>query len=389
MKLVIAVRRAGGWLGPRRAAVIDVALAVITTSIEIGLIVNGSDRLSPLTLLLTLLAGAFLLARRRAPLLVLVATAVPATVLAVLGDYPQGAPVLVALYTVAERLDRRLSLAALLPTAVLLQADSISSVPVSIGAWALGGYVQTRQRYTAALEERAAQLEREREQLNQLVAERERASVARELHDIVAHSVTVMLVGVRGARDVLRSEPDVAERTLAAVEGSAEQSLAELRRILALLRRPDQSAQVRPAPTLDQLDALIEDYRRAGLPVRLRIEGPARPLPGGVELSAYRIVEEALTNVLKHARPTGVEVGLRFEASRIDLRIEDVGEAVGSQVVAGHGIAGMRERAAALGGALEAIPLVDGGFRVQAQLPTGEPAGSRTGPAGDTAGVAE
>jgi signal transduction histidine kinase len=391
MNLIIAARRAGdrsrSWLEPRRAVVIDGAVAVITTAVEIGLIVNGSDRIGPLALLLTLLAGAALPARRRAPLLVLLATAIPATVLAVHGDYPQGAPVLVALYTVAERRDRRSSLIALAPTAVLLQADSISSIPVSIGAWALGAYVQARQRYTAALEDRAAQLEREREQLNQLVAQQERASVARELHDIVAHSVTVMLLGVRGARDVLRAEPELAERTLDQVESSAEQSLAELRRILLLLRHPDQQAEVRPPPTLAQLDELVEGYRQAGLPVRLQVDGPARPLPSGVELSAYRIVEEALTNVLKHATPTRVGVGLRFEASRIELQIEDAGGPArpGSKIVAGHGIAGMRERAAALGGVLEADPFPGGGFRVTALLPTGEPNVDQPVPAADRA----
>jgi signal transduction histidine kinase len=358
--------------------VFDLAVALVTTGIEIGLVVDGSLGVSVATVLLTVLAGGLLVFRRRAPLLVLIGTAVPAAVLAYSHDYPGGAPVLVALYTVAELHERRLSLAALVPTMIFLQAASISSPPVSIIAWALGAYAQTRHRYTAALEERAAHLEREREQLNQIAVQTERVSIARELHDVVAHSVTVMLLGVRGARDVLRTSPDVAEDTLGRVEASAEQSIAELRRILVLLRSPDQAVEVRPAPGLEQLTQLVDDYRRnAGLPVRLTIDGPARSLPGGVELSVYRIVEEALTNVLKHTGPAKVEVRLGFEASTLEILIDDDGTRSlapppppgPGPVELGHGILGMRERATALGGVLDAGPRPDGGFRVCARLP--------------------
>ena len=144
---------------------------------------------------------------------------------------------------------------------------------LSAAIWGLGAYAQTRRRYPRELQERAAQLERERDQLARIAAHEERASIARELHDIVAHSVTVMLVGVRGARDVLRTSPDVADDTLAHVETSGEQSLAELRRILALLREPEDGAESRPQPSLAELDELVADYRDAGLPVRLEVIG--------------------------------------------------------------------------------------------------------------------
>ena len=194
-----------------------------------------------------------------------------------------------------------------------------------VGIWGLGAYAQTQRRYRHELQERAASAEREREQLARIAVHEERASIARELHDIVAHSVSVMLVGVRGARDVLRTSPDAAEDTLARVERSGEQSLAELRRILALLREPEQRAESRPQPSLAELDELVASYRAAGLPVRLEVIGEPTPLPSGVELSVYRIVQEALTNALKHSDPTNVTVTLAFRDARLELEVVDDG----------------------------------------------------------------
>jgi len=241
-----------------------------------------------------------------------------------------------------------------------------------VGTWALGAYAQTRRRYTSALEERAAHAEREREQLARIAVHEERASIARELHDVVAHSVSVMLVGVRGARDVLRTSPDVADDTLARVETSGEQSLAELRRILTLLRAPEHGAESRPQPSLAELDELVAGYRDAGLPVRLDVIGEPRPLPGGVELSVYRIVQEALTNVLKHSHPTRVTVTLAFRSSRLEVEVVDDGTRVEhGDATTGHGIVGMRERVALLGGHLETGCQTGGGYRIAARLPVG------------------
>jgi signal transduction histidine kinase len=171
------------------------------------------------------------------------------------------------------------------------------------------------------------------------------------------------------------------------VERTAEQSVGELRRILALLRAPGSDgaaagrpAEVRPAPSLDELGELVEEYRGAGLPVRLEVEGSRRRLPDGVELSVYRIVEEALTNVLKHTRARDVVVRLRYAADALDVRVDDDGEprhpADGADPgrAAGHGILGMRERVAALGGELAADVRPGGGFRVEARVPTGDAA---------------
>ncbi|MEV4622958.1 sensor histidine kinase [Asanoa sp. NPDC049573] len=361
------------WTWARRVAVLDVIVAAVTTGVEIGVLVDGWPGVTATAIVLTVLAGALLTVRRRLPLVVLSGTGALAAVEVALHGYPGGAPVIVAMYTVAQLCERWISLAVLLPTAALLQVGSISSPPIAIGAWALGAYVQTRHRYTAALEDRAAHLERERDQAREIAKQQERASIARELHDIVAHSVTVMLLGVRGARDVMRTAPEVADETLRGVERTAEESVAELRRILAVLRGPDQVADVRPPPGLALLEELVDGYRTAGLPVELRIQGPARPLDSGIELSVYRIVEEALTNVLRHARPNTVAVALRFHPSTLEVEIEDDGAPV-APTRAGHGILGMRERVAALGGVIDVGERAGGGFRVGARLPIDEAA---------------
>jgi signal transduction histidine kinase len=366
----------------RRPAAFDALVAAVTTGIELALVIDGWPDWTWTALVLSALTGATLVLRRQAPLAVLAATvAMTAVVEWHTGGHglAGGAPVIVALFTVAELRDRWVAVGTLIPTATLLQLWAISSPPVGIVAVVLGALLQTRRRYTAALEERAAYLEREREQLDRIAAQEGRAAIARELHDIVAHSVTVMLLGVRGARDVLRTSPDVADDALRRVERTAEQSMGELRRILALLRDPDRDAPagVRPAPTLEELGALVDEYRDAGLPARLEVDGERRRLPDGVELSVYRIVEEALTNVLRHTRASDVVVRLRYGADTLEVRVDDDGEprhpagATTAGQAGGHGILGMRERAAALGGEVEADVRPGGGFRVDARLPIG------------------
>ena len=297
------------------------------------------------------------------------------------GEAPAGVIQLIALYTAAAACERRVSLAALAPTALVLfglsvakgiaddqsrasiVAGATAAAALAAGVWGLGAYARARR-------ERAADLLREREQQTRMAVQQERTAIARELHDIVAHSVSVMLIGVRGAREVLRSSPDEADDVLARVETTGDQSLAELRRILELMRTSADGVDQRPQPSLADLEELIAEYREAGLPVHWEVTGAPRPLPGGVELSVYRIVQEALTNVLKHARPTRVMVRLAFGASRLDVEVLDDGTRNGGDG-AGHGIVGMRERAALLGGELETGRRAEGGFRVVARLPLG------------------
>ncbi|MFI1583168.1 sensor histidine kinase [Embleya sp. NPDC020630] len=369
-----SVRAARAWLHARRFAVLDAVVAVVALVVELNLNFDDSTPVRPLRVVLIVGSGALLLARRPAPLVVLPAVCAVEALLVATGANPGGAPALVALFTIAELRERRASVAALVPTAVFLMAADIVSFPVTVVAWALGTYAQTRRRYTAALEERAAHLEREREQLSVIAAQRERAAIARELHDIIAHSVTVTLVGVRGARDVLRVAPNVADDTLERVERNAEQSLVELRRMLLLLREPDQGVRMHPQPSLARLPTLVASFGEAGLPAHLEVTGTSRPLAGGVELSVYRIVEEALTNVLKHARPTRVAVTLDFGATHLRVTIVNDGAPAAEPAPGGHGLVGMRERIGVLGGELEARPGADGGFRVAARLPLGDPA---------------
>jgi signal transduction histidine kinase len=388
-------RRPRGW----RSFAFDVALAFLATGVELASVLDAGGRASVPAIVMTAVVGGALVLRRSAPLAVLATTLVCGVMVVAFGEEPAGVAGGVALYTTAAMCELRVSLAALVPTAAIAAGGSAATadaegrtastsfgatvaVLLFVGIWALGAYVQTRRRYTRALQERAADAEREREQLARIAVHEERASIARELHDIVAHSVSVMLVGVRGARDVLRSSPDVADDTLARVEASGEQSLAELRRILALLREPDRGAESRPQPSLAELDELVAGYRAAGLPVRLEVIGEARPLPGGVELSVYRIVQEALTNVLKHSRATRVTVTLAFRRSRLEIEVVDDGTPEPGAAAdrnsyehaargSGQGLVGMRERVAVLGGELETGRRVGGGFRVSARLPVG------------------
>jgi signal transduction histidine kinase len=378
-------RRPYGW----RSLAFDVAVALAAAGAEVSSVTDEGE--SVVVVVLVALAGLALVARRHRPLVTFAVVFVLTAAVAIAGDTAAGLAALIALYTTAAMLERRVSLAVLVLTLALLPvvaltnsnvsdsqrlSDGVLGVACALGVWAFGAYVQTRRRYVQELRDRAADAEREREQLARIAEHEERASIARELHDIVAHSVGVMLVGVRGARDVLRSAPDVADETLARVETSGEQSLQELRRILTLLRRPEQRAEARPQPSLAQLEDLVAEYREAGLPVRLEVAGERRALPDGVELSVYRVVQEALTNVLKHARPTEVTVTLAFRgADGLEVEVVDDGSSAGDGAnAAGHGLVGMRERVALLGGELETGPRPGGGFRVAARLPVGDEA---------------
>jgi signal transduction histidine kinase len=375
------------WPRDRRSLAFDVALALAATAAELGQLIGADGAPMAAVVALAVVGGGALVLRRRAPLAVLGTTLATAAAIVILVGDGAGVSVLIALYTVAATCELRISLAALAPTAAvvaLLSAatagaqgretsalgGAIIATVLTVGIWGLGAYAQTRRRYLLELKERAAAAERERDQLDRIAAHEERALIARELHDIVAHSVTVMLVGVRGARDVLPTSPGVADETLAGVERSGEQSLSELRRILSLLRDPERRAESRPQPCLAELDELVAEYRHAGLPVRLEVTGEPQPLPGGVELSAYRIVEEALTNVLKHSAPTRVNVTLSYRRSLLELEVVDDGAAPASEAAgAGQGIVGLQERVALLGGELETGRRAGGGFRVAARLP--------------------
>jgi signal transduction histidine kinase len=380
------------WPRGRRSFAFDLALALLATVAELAQVIGATGAPSGPALVLAIVAGGALVLRRAAPLAVLATTGAALVAIVALGDDPSFVSGMIALYTTAALCELRVSLAALVVTAAIAATGSavtadapgretsawfgaIIAATLTVGIWGLGAYAQTRRRYRRELEERAGFAEREREQLARIAVHEERASIARELHDIVAHSVSVMLVGVRGARDALRTSPDAADETLARVERSGEQSLAELRRILALLREPTQRAESRPQPSLAELDELVASYRAAGLPVRLEVIGEPMPLPGGVELSVYRIVQEALTNTLRHSNPTNVTVTLGYRDARLELEVVDDGTPTRvGEATTGQGLVGMRERVALLGGELETGHREGGGFRVAARLPVGDDA---------------
>jgi signal transduction histidine kinase len=200
----------------------------------------------------------------------------------------------------------------------------------------------------------------------------ERVRIARELHDVVAHHVSVMGVQAGAARRVMERQPEKAQEALSMIESSSRQAVAELHRLLGFLRRDSQTDGLAPQPGLRQLDSLINEVREAGLEVRVEVEGEARPLPSGVDTSAYRIVQEALTNTLKHAGPTRASVTIRYQSQAVELEIVDGGRGLppqDGQEANGRGIIGMRERAYLHGGEFESGNVPEGGFLVRVRLP--------------------
>jgi signal transduction histidine kinase len=247
--------------------------------------------------------------------------------------------------------------------------DFLFPVVVFGGAWCAGRLVRQRQLYALALEERAAALEREREANARTAAAEERARIARELHDILSHSVSVMVVQAGAERLALTNPQASTSDALEAIEKTGRQALAEIRRLLGMLGADGEPPAHSPQPTLAELGALVSQVREAGLQVDLRIEGQPTPVPPGVALSAYRIVQEALTNVLKHAGPARAWVLVRYGIRGLELEISDDGCGPGAPANGGHGLVGMRERVALYGGNFDAGARDGGGFVVRAQLP--------------------
>jgi signal transduction histidine kinase len=218
--------------------------------------------------------------------------------------------------------------------------------------------------------ERAARAEREREQRARDAVAEERARIARELHDVVGHSVSVMTVQASGVRRLLRPEQEREREALLIVERTGREALAEMRRMVGVLRRPEEAPALAPQPSLEHLDRLVEQAREAGLPVDLRVEGDPVELPAGVDLTAYRLVQEGLTNAIKHARATRAEVVVNYGDAQIEVMVSDNGNGVGNgDAGGGHGLVGMRERVSVYGGQLDAGPQPGGGYRLRARLP--------------------
>ena len=236
-------------------------------------------------------------------------------------------------------------------------------------AWTIGFLVSRKFHEAEIARERALKAEQEREVRARLAVSDERARIARELHDVVGHSVSVMTVQASAARRLLRPHQEKEREALLVVEQTGREALAEMRRMVGVLRRPEEAPALAPQPSLEQIERLVEQTREAGLPVDLRIEGEPVPLPAGLDLTAYRLVQEGLTNTLKHAQAQRAEVVVRYDEGYVELTVSDDGQGGGNGGGSGHGLVGMRERVSVYGGELEAGPRAGGGFRLRARLP--------------------
>jgi signal transduction histidine kinase len=239
---------------------------------------------------------------------------------------------------------------------------------IGAGSWAAGRLVRVRTATAVAQARRADRLATEKAEA---VAE-ERGRIARELHDVVAHCVSVMVVQAGAAQSVLNRDPQRAIEPLEAVQATGRQALAEMSRLVGLLRDDRDRQRLAPQPGLANLDELIAQMRDAGLRVDLVVEGHPTPVPPSVDLSAYRVLQEALTNALKHAGGATTRVRVRYADCGIDIDVIDDGDATSNGSVGGHGLVGMRERINVVGGQLEVGPRPEGGFAVTAHLPIPE-----------------
>ncbi len=379
------------------------AAAVVTLGGLFGAVYRRQEAVPWPLIALALLGTLPLVARRRQPVLVLVVVE-SALVLSFVAPAPNEPPnslaLFIALYTIASRAERRTSL----QIAVLIGAINVlvslvgvllgypegaaalfAAIAAVVGAWSLGDNVRTRRAYLAQLEERTRRLEVEREENARHAVRDERARIARELHDVVAHHVSAIAVQAGAAAEIVERDPLRAREALRSIQGSSRQALAEMRALLSVLRGDDEPGTDRlPQPGLAQLESLIAQSRAVGLPVTLRVEGFPRPLPEALDLSAYRIVQEALdlsayrivqealTNSRKHAGLARASVLVRYGEEALELEIRDDGRGTTRPAPGtneGRGLIGMRERVALFHGDLTTGVVADGGFAVRVRLP--------------------
>jgi signal transduction histidine kinase len=248
--------------------------------------------------------------------------------------------------------------------------DELVFIPLEFAiSWVAGFALRERSAEAEAAEIRATLAERERDAAARIAVAEERARIARELHDIVAHAVSVMVLQVGAVRHKLPDALGEDRDALTDVERAGRTALAEMRHLLAAMRREGDEAELLPQPGLDGLDSLLEEVGRSGLPVQLHVDGDAFPLPRGIDLSAYRIVQEGLTNALKHARARDADVTVRYRTDELEIEIRDDGEGGSANDGLGHGLVGIRERVKIYGGEMTAGSENGGGFVVRARLP--------------------
>jgi signal transduction histidine kinase len=360
------------WLR-RHPLLVDVGLVAVLLAVTIIVATHNSHTTA--SIVLGTIETLPLLWRRRRPLAVVVVVTAAALAIVALDLRLLPFQLALALYTLAAisgtRTARLTGIASIAAVAVALGAtgysqfgDSAARVVFLVAAWLLGDSIGSRRAYVHEIEEKAGRLEREREAEAQRVVAEEQARIARELHDVVAHALSVIVVQAAAADDVFEVEPRRAREPIRAIELAARAALGDLRRVLGIIQ---DGAEYEPQPGLARLDSLVEQVRATGLEVSLEFEGAARPLPAAVDLSAYRIVQEALTNTLKHAGAEHATVRVRY-GDELALEIRDDGTG-GVEADPGSGLVGMRERVAMLGGRVDTGPRPDGGYLVSAQIP--------------------
>jgi signal transduction histidine kinase len=377
------------------ALLVDTAVAVSLAALSLVSLASGARGVGPagaLTVVLLLLESLPLILRRRYPLAV-VLTVISATIVHIAvtpegQELDSGLGFLVAMYTAGERLERPTSLALVALTGAIVAAQFIGrggfpeglqsliqTELILVVAWLVGDVSRVRGLYTQTLEKQTELLHREREERARRAVLEERERIARELHDVVAHHVSVIVIQAGGAMRALERRPVEARTALEAIESTGRQALIEMRRFLGML---GEGGVQEPMPGLDRLGDLLEHIRSAGLPVELIVEGHPRQLDPGLELSAYRIIQEGLTNSLKHAGGGQARVTVRYQPNALEISIEDERQPGESPDVEpahdGRGLVGMRERVAMFRGTFAAQPTTTG-FRVTARLPV-EDAGS-------------
>jgi signal transduction histidine kinase len=372
----------------------DVALAgafLVVAALEIGFSSEPSEVSRPLLGAMALVTTAALVWRRRAPFasaLVVFGTLTLVAVFWQTSGLWMALVAVVAVYSVAAHTERLPALIAAglwcvggaLPIAQEDNRDIWDFVGnylffallLTAAPWIAGRVVRRRQARAAQLQERVVAVERESDERARAAVGEERLRIARELHDVVGHALGVIVVQAGAERATLSRAPDSTHDTLLTIERTGRAALGEMRRLLDLMRGAGDDIALAPQPTLEQLPRLIDELRAAGLPVEVRIEGRPRPLAPGVDLAVYRIVQEALTNTLKHSGRARARVTIRYAAAGLELEITDDGAAsAGPADGDGHGLIGMRERVALHHGSLATGALPGGGFAVTARLPYG------------------
>jgi signal transduction histidine kinase len=377
----------------RHPRLTDAALAAVVLVVSVPPVSAVAGRNQALSLALIVALVTPLVWRRKAPFLVFaIMTGLALVQFVTTKELTDDLAVLVAFYTVAAyQPGRRILLAAVIMAAgaVLVATGARHPLPVwallsgLVAAAAFLGYsARTRRAYLAALVDRAERLERDRDQQAQLAAAAERVRIAREMHDIVAHNIAVMIALADGAAYTAETSPGQAASVMGQVSAAGRSALAEMRRLLGVLRDPATPGPT-PQPSLDDVEDLVATIRAAGLPTRLTVTGPPFPLPPSAQLALYRTIQEALTNILKHAPGATAHVRLAYRPGEVELEVTDDGGPAASERGAvleaaprgnGHGLPGMRERAAVFGGQVSAGPRPGGGWQVRTVLPLTEDA---------------